>query len=228
MSILYNLYINYKKKYLKCKKKYSQHGGYKKYKIIITIPHSVCNRTTCECCRCEKMCDLKAEQFGDILHQKLIGANYDVSIIKADTNRGTYDANRYHTGKNTLKTSNFWNRLKNAISDAHTRYTYKNIIVFDVHSFPNTSLEGKDISLLDNIPYQDLVYKLYNYIVNDKRYSVKIFDTMPGHNAIKDVLTLHPLSISTVLFEVNENITDVNKLSNIAILTVNFLDTYNI
>lgn len=192
------------------------------YKIILTVPHSVCFKGNT---RLEQNCDLSALMFANILHNNLRDAGYDSVIIKPIIhNRFYLDPNRFSTrsikyGYLTIKDSDMWKDLNREISNYKD---YTNIVVFDIHSFPIGSFGvKKDIVILDNVPYQKIARNLNSFLKETSHESV-IIPAGTGNNAIIDVLTSGPIYIKALLIEVNENLS-VEELHDIAKSFVKFL-----
>jgi hypothetical protein len=195
---------------------------YKMYKIILTVPHSICFKGST---RLEKNCDLSALKFANILHTNLNDVGYNSTIIKPiNHNRFYLDPNRFFTksekyGYLTIKDSDLWKNLNKEISNYKD---YDNIVVLDIHSFPMGSFGvKKDIVILDNVPYQKITRNLNTFLKETTHDSV-IIPAGTGNNAIIDVLTSGPVYIKTLLIEINENLS-VEELHEIAKSFVTFL-----
>lgn len=191
-------------------------------KIILTVPHSICLPGET---RLEKNCDLSALKFATIFKDELIKNKFDVSLIKPQIyNRKYLDPNRFSTksqeyGYLTINDSDLWKELRKEISDCNDT---NNLIVFDIHSFPNGSFnDSKNIVILDNKPYQKIVLEL-NEFLKGKKYESTIITAGIGFNAIIDVMTNSPIYIKTLLIEINEDIID-DGLIEIAKLFVLFI-----
>ena len=225
--------MDYKRRYVKYKTKYysllkKQTGG-NGYYIIITVPHAVCLPGTS---RREKNCDLRAVAFSKMLHTKLSKDFKTHPPIIAKKNRRQLDNNRLVTTetikkqvkddgvyitnieRNVLEFSALWKELKEVIrKHCDAGNSYKEIIVFDTHTFPDKRLaklkngESPAVVIMDNVTMQPIVRGLIQHLQN-AGISVAFVESIYGLNAIKDVMRTHPLEIKTILIEVNEKLTD--------------------
>jgi len=196
--------------------------------IVLTVPHSFPMSEHYK----KRNYDLVAKKFADILNFILKSkTNKIITQINSSQNRITdFDDNRFRheTTHQTITTSPLWVELRKTISDYVEKNSYKNIIVLDIHSFPDNAenFDNNDIVILDNKPYQPIVIDLMKDL-NKTNITHKLLSANTGMNSIIDVLSLHPLYIPTVLIEINEkHINDEKKLSEIANIISDFIKQY--
>lgn len=192
--------------------------------IVLTVPHSepISEKYNIPDYLINRNYDLAAKQFADILKPILeSNTNKIIKQINSSQNRHTdLDDNRYMHKKTrqTITESPLWVELRKTISDYVENNSYKNIIVLDIHSFPDNTknFDNNDIVILDNEPYQPIVIDLIKHL-DKTNLTHKLLAANTSMNSILGVLSLHPLYIPTVLIEINEkHLNDKNKLSEIA------------
>lgn len=181
----------------------------------------------------ERNYDLAAEPFANILSSILkeqIPHKQIVQINSEQNRHTTLDDNRFRhqITKKTITTSPLWEKLRQTIFEYAKTSDYKNIIILDVHSFPNMTkdFDENDVVILDNDPNQNIVIALIKFL-NQKPISHKLLTARTGSNSILDVHTLNPLYIPTILIEINEkHLNNINKLTEIATAITDFLKDY--
>ena len=178
--------------------------------FILTVPHSfpILQEPF------ERTFDLAAHVFANIFFLKLKKEQKENKIFQADVvfskqNRyTTLDDNRFknvNTQKTIKNDSKLWQELRNLVLFHLKNNHLNNLIIFDIHSFPNKTedFQQKDIVLLDNFPYQKVTILLHKFL-NENQFSCIILQAETGSNSILDVMTLHPIYIPTLLVEINE------------------------
>lgn len=174
-------------------------------KIIFTCPHSVCNLGTN---RSEQICDYNSKIFAEILSKKC--SNIENIIIESNQNRTIRNDNRF-TEKMLIK-SNLWIELQNELKKYYNMYkSFNNLLIMDMHSFPDR--DNLDIYFIDTEPFQEIVIQLNKFLI-EKGYNSKILIGKIGFNSIIDLHKLHPISIRSILVEINEkfNNEELNKI----------------
>jgi hypothetical protein len=181
--------------------------------VILTIPHSQCLEYKYH------TCDIAAQKFAIILKLKL-DKIIDTHIIKSNQNRIILDDNRYFNSTlNIKKDSKLWDNLRKLV------ISHKNIIIFDIHSFPENTknFNDNDIVILDINPYQLVSRELKKYMQTNS-VKIDILTAKIGSNSILDIMTLNPHYIPTILLEINEKyVNDENKLELFASLISDFI-----
>jgi hypothetical protein len=111
-------------------------------------------------------------------------------------------------------------------------YEKNNIIIIDMHSFPSggfgqfpdKQLEYK-IVIIDYLPYQSITQYIARAL-NDKGIMTSLREGEIGKNSILDVFSLHPVSIPIILFEVREDLNEL-ELGIIANILIELLMEWN-
>lgn len=180
--------------------------------FILTVPHNLGIKNIPD-----RSYDLSAYSFAEALYNYLkkvqdMKHNFEtIEWISSNNNRFTdLDDNRFYhakTHKSIKNDSSLWNQLRQSIQLIYEKNSHPSILILDVHSFPNDTLEFKqhDVILLDNLKYQKVVID-FALFLKKNNITCLILPAQTGQNSILDVLTLHPIYIPTILFELNEKI----------------------
>jgi hypothetical protein len=165
--------------------------------IIITVPHGKCRDNTLV-----RQCDERANEAADALAALLPSA----AVYRAPTYRSEGDLNR-PTTRNTE-----WRRaIQTDVADAHARG--QRVVLFDIHSFPNSS---KSFGVL---PLENLVPQLV-LLDNDASFphanlarligsatSVRLVLAHVGADSNDIVSQAHAAGADAMLWEFNEDAT---------------------
>lgn len=183
------------KKYLKSLKRFENN-----YTIILTSPHSKCDRLYL--LLKEHWCDYIAEEMLDLLNESLNDKSNDTIITrKSDTLRPICDLNR-----NRCWNTSYRMKLRQLFESINP----KKSLLFDIHSYPSNSDYGEfDFVIIIQDKYKYLYDLIKSLVKSLNKQNINVGVLKGGENSI--VIEALSYDIPSFLFEFNESYT-YNKL----------------
>lgn len=163
-------------------------------KILILAPHSGCDadEKTRNWYKSNRVCDTRAEQEADKMRRIAEDRDMDVTVIKTKTLRKSCDGNRElfsegrtcmgikdHNMDSTQEVLSECCEKRKEITDYLDENKSEEIIIFEMHSFPNDTKEfsGSQMALLAIDEYYPTTKPLLDHLRNDIRIHSNINGT---------------------------------------------------
>lgn len=174
----------------------------KKPIILIIAPHSLCKKFNNVFDKdFYRSCDIVSEKGARLLNKLSLELGYETKLFLSDmkrideNNKIINDYNRKDT-----RGSEWRIKIKNFINEKFIEN--KDIIIYEMHSFPNNSTKFKnnDIGLVSINNYKKETCELFKYLKNRKCYKfINDLDTFKNIEEFNNVNTKKPININDII-----------------------------